>query len=106
MSAHAVVDQFLTPAMGSVVFESLALGCRVITALDEPTVSEFFGEMPPILNGQESEEIAAVMRRVIEDPEDSAGVGRAAQDWFRRRHSTERILDLEVNAYAGILPTQ
>jgi glycosyltransferase involved in cell wall biosynthesis len=103
MRAHAVVDQFVAPAMGSVAFESLALGCRVITVLDEPTVTEFFGEMPPILNGQAPPEIAAAMRCVIQDPDDSAGIGSAAQDWFRRRHSTERIVELQVAAYARVL---
>jgi len=106
MSAHAVVDQFLTPAMGSVVFESLALGCRVITALDEPTVTEFFGEMPPVLSAQDPEEIAAAMRLVIADPEDADGVGPAAQDWFRRRHSSERIVELQLAAYERILATE
>ena len=62
-----------------------------------------FGEMPPILNGQAPPEIAAAMRRVIQDPDDSAGIGSAAQDWFRRRHSTERIVELQVAAYARVL---
>jgi glycosyltransferase involved in cell wall biosynthesis len=103
MSAHAVVDQFLTPAMGSVTFESLALGCRVLTALDPTTIEEFFGEMPPVLNCASVDEIAAAMRRVIADPTDSAGVGRAAEAWFAAHHSTERILELELSAYARVL---
>lgn len=105
MSAHAVIDQFLTPAMGSVAFESLALGCRVITALDELTVTQFFDEMPPILNARDPEEIAAALCRVVEDPEDSAGIGPAAMDWFQRRHSTERIVELQLAAYERLLAT-
>lgn len=105
LSAHAVVDQFLTPAMGSVAFESLALGCRVVTALDEPTVTQFFGEMPPVLEARDPVEIAAAMRRVIDDPLDQAGVGEAGQDWFRRRHSTERIIELQVATYARLVET-
>lgn len=103
MTAHAVVDQFLTPAMGSVAFESLALGCRVITALDVATVEEFFGEMPPVLNASEQSEITAALLRVIDDPLDATGIGKSSQDWFRRRHSTERILELELAAYARLV---
>jgi hypothetical protein len=75
----------------------------VITALDERDVTEFFGEMPPILNGQAPPEIAAAMRRVIQDPDDSVGIGSAAQDWFRRRHSTDRIVDLQLGSYERLL---
>ena len=103
MQAHAVVDQFLTPALGSVAFEALALGRRVITALDPSTIAEFFGEMPPILNAGEPDGIAAAMRRIIDDPLDEAGMGRAAASWFQRRHSTDRILELELAAYRQLI---
>jgi glycosyltransferase involved in cell wall biosynthesis len=103
MKAHAIVDQFCTPAMGSVAFESLALGCRVVTALDRPTIEEFFGSMPPVLNSATVEEVADAIRRVTSDPCDDAGIGDAAARWFEENHSTERIIELEIRAYERLL---
>jgi glycosyltransferase involved in cell wall biosynthesis len=99
LRSHAVVDQFVVPAMGSVAFESLALGRRVVSALDPVLAARFFGEAPPLLACTQPEEIAAALRLVIEDPEDTRGVGRAAAEWFDRFHSTERIVHLQLAAY-------
>ncbi len=40
---HAVIDQFLTPAMGGVTFEAMALGCRVMTRIDIEQTTLFLG---------------------------------------------------------------
>jgi glycosyltransferase involved in cell wall biosynthesis len=100
---HLIIDQFQTPAMGSVTFESLALGCRVLTALDTLTIEEFFGESPPILNCHEAPAIAAGIESIVSDPLDADGLGERAQDWFLRRHSTERILAMELTAYERLI---
>jgi glycosyltransferase involved in cell wall biosynthesis len=105
MSSHAIVDQFLTPAMGSVTFEALALGCRVLTAIDPATAGEFFGTPPPVLNCASPIEIAAAMARVIADPLDDSRAGIEARTWFSHHHSTKRILELEVSAYRRVLYT-
>ena len=103
LTSHAVVDQFLTPAIGGVTFEAMALGRRVVTALDPVVTEEFFGERPPVLVAETPEEIAAALCRVAADPADEAGLGEAARDWFRRYHSAERIVALQVAAYARML---
>lgn len=99
----AVVDQFKTPAIGSVVFESLALGCRVITALDVATVTEFFGVMPPLLNARDHIEVAEAIARIAVDPLDADGLGNQAREWFVAHHSTERILELQLHAYRHLI---
>jgi glycosyltransferase involved in cell wall biosynthesis len=106
LTSHAVVDQFLTPAIGGVAFEAMALGRRVVTALDPVVTEEFFGERPPVLVAHAPEEIAAALCRVAADPADEAGLGEAARDWFRRYHSAERIVELQVAAYARMLGEQ
>jgi glycosyltransferase involved in cell wall biosynthesis len=103
MEHHLIIDQFETPAMGSVTFESLALGCRVLTALDTPTIEEFFGESPPILNCHNASTIAVGIQTIVDDPLDTAGLGRRAQEWFMRHHSTARILALELGAYRQLV---
>ena len=48
LEANAVIDQFLTPAMGGITFEALILGRRVISHLDFDQNDDFFGRRPPI----------------------------------------------------------
>ena len=45
-SCHAVVDQFVVPALGGVGFESMVLGRRLITAINREQTTLFFGEAP------------------------------------------------------------
>ena len=101
--AHAVVDQFAIPALGGVGFEALTLGRRLITRLDEPTLAEFFGACPPALSAATVGEVEHAMRRVLDDPHDRAGLGRAGCDWIETYHSAERIVALQVQAYRELL---
>jgi glycosyltransferase involved in cell wall biosynthesis len=103
LRSHAIADQFVLPAFGGVTFEALALGRRVITSLDQPLAAEFFGETPPLLASSSVDEIEAALWSVADDPDDRAGVGERAGEWFRTYHSSARILDLELAAYRGIL---
>lgn len=98
---HAIVDQFSIPAFGGVTFEGLTFSKRILTSIDEEASADFFGEKPPVLNCKEPEEIAAAMRVVLDDPEDKAGLGKAGGDWAKAYHSSQRILDLQLNIFEG-----
>lgn len=102
-TAHAVADQFILPALGGVGFETMALGRRLITALDDAQLTHFFGEAPPCLSASTVEECAAQLRRVIADPRDEAGLGAAAQRWMQMYHSAERIVDIQAMTYRRFL---
>ncbi|MGX5735308.1 glycosyltransferase family protein [Bosea thiooxidans] len=104
-TAHAVADQFTLPALGGVGFETMALGRRLITAIDETQLTYFFGMAPPCLTASTVEECAAQLRRVIMDPQDEAALGTAAQEWMRTYHSAERIVDLQATRYRQFLET-
>jgi glycosyltransferase involved in cell wall biosynthesis len=103
LTTHAVADQFFAPAIGGVTFEALALGRRVITAMDGETSTTFFGVPPPVLAAKVPEEVAAAAIAVARDPEDCEGRGAASRSWFERFHSRERIIQLQVRAYARVL---
>jgi glycosyltransferase involved in cell wall biosynthesis len=105
-SCHAVVDQFVVPALGGVGFETMVLGRRLITALNQEQTRLFFGEAPPCLNAVSVEECAARMRQVIEDPLDTKGCGEAARRWMAAYHSAERIVALQSKAYRALLSGQ
>ena len=101
--SHAVVDQFNIPAIGGVAFETLALGIRLLTRIDEPTLSKFFGEAPPILNAATPDEVAQCLRRVVDDPVDHAGFGLKGRRWIETFHSAERTVALQAKAYRAML---
>ena len=101
--AHAVVDQFTLPALGGVAFETLALGRRLITRIDEPVLARFFGKAPPLLNGTTIEDVTASMRAVLDDPDDLAGTGTEARHWIETYHSAERVVALQLAAYRDVV---
>lgn len=105
-SCHAVVDQFVVPALGGVGFESMVLGRRLITAIDREQTALFFGEAPPCLDARSVEECAARMREVIGDPLDAKRRGEAARQWMATYHSAERIVALQSKAYNALLSGQ
>lgn len=101
--AHAVVDQFTLPALGGVGFETMALGRRLITAIDHDQLAQFFGEAPPCLAASSVDQCAARLRQVITDPDDAAGLGLAAAKWMHDYHSAERIVAIQADTYRDFL---
>ena len=102
-SAHAIVDQFTIPAFGSVTFEALTFGKRVISRIDTQLATRFFSECPPMLTCSTPETVANAMRLVLTDPEDIHGLGEATREWARQYHSTQTILDLQLDAYRPLI---
>lgn len=103
LDASCVIDQFVMPAIGGVAFEAMSLARRVITRIDAPTLEEFFGEAPPVMNAAAVLDVERAMRAVIHDPNDSARLGAAGSRWIDEFHSPERIVNLQVSAYRRLL---
>lgn len=102
-ASHAVLDQFILPALGGVAFETLTLGRRLVTRIDRPTLARFFGEAPPVLPADNVDEVAASLARIIDDPDDRAGIGQASAEWIDSYHSARRIVAIQVRAYDSML---
>ena len=105
-TSHAVIDQFAIPALGGVGFEAMALGIRLISAIDRQQTRLFFGQEPPCLIAGNVAECASRMREVLDDPSDRRGRGAAASQWMSTYHSAERIVALQCKAYSGLLEGQ
>lgn len=106
MSVHAVIDQLLLPALGGVGFESMALGRRLLTAMDMELGERFFGAPPPVFDIRDTQSVKEAMRGIIEDPQDCGGIGNDAREWIRGYHSSDKICQIQVNAYSKILKKQ
>ncbi len=103
LTHHAVIDQFRLAAFGGVTFEALALGRRVITALDETAALRFFGEAPPLFAANDTRTIAAALAKIAADPDDTALMGAKAAIWIERHHSARRVTALQAAAYRKML---
>ena len=103
LTSHLVIDQFALPAFGGVTFEALALGRRVLNALDVPAAERFFGKAPPLIVANSHEQIAAGLRQVAADAKDAAGLGARGASWIADFHSASRIISLQAQAYRRLL---
>ncbi len=102
-SSHAVLDQFILPALGGVGFETLALGRRIVTHTDQTVLSRFFGAAPPTLPAATVDDVAASLLRVLDDPEDKDGLGEAGCEWVKTYHSARRIVSIQARVYRQLL---
>ena len=102
-SAHAIVDQFTIPAFGSVTFEALTFGKRVISRIDTPLATRFFGECPPIMNSWDAVSVANAMRKILTDPEDKNKLESQTAEWAKKYHSSDTIMKLQLEAYKDTL---
>lgn len=103
LRSHAVLDQFLLPAMGAVGFETMLLGRLLIASIDKPTFTTFFVEPPPVPDVRTIEQIAATMREVIRNPQGALETGAKAREWMRKYHSSDQIVALQAQSYAAIV---
>ena len=105
LSCNGVLDQFVIPAIGGVSFETLALGRPLFTRIDEPVFDQFFGEKPPLLNVHTPDELAQAMAKVIRNPACYDLLAEAALEWGARHHSSQRILQVQLDGYARFIPS-
>lgn len=102
-TAHAVADQFAMPPLSGVGFETMALGRRLLTFIDDDQFTHFFGSPPPCLSASSVEQCAAQLRRVVADPDDAEGIGVAAKSWMQEYHSAKRIVGIQAATYRRFL---
>ena len=99
MTVDVIIDQFIMPSLGGVSFEALTLGKPVISYDDGYTNRHCFGAQAPLVSAREIPEIAAVMEDLILHPEKLEPIGEASREWAKKYHSSDRIVDIQLNAY-------
>lgn len=93
LQATAIVDQFQAAAFGGVGLDTMALGKRLISRYDATAGRAYFQSEPPMMACTTVDEIASAMARCLDDPDDSAGLGVAAQRWVSTEHGEARQLN-------------
>lgn len=103
LQATAVVDQFAASAFGGVALETMALGKRLITRLDQTDIRPFFDTPPPVLNATTPEDVARRLLDTLGDPDDAAGHGRRMAEWMEREHGLEAQLGRQFAVFQSLV---
>ena len=98
-SADVVADQFDIGAFGGTALEVLACGKPLLTYLKEDCARICYGELPPILNGRDEEEILGQLRRAAAS--DLEELGARARAWMERHHDWRKVASAIVERYAA-----
>ena len=103
LQATAVVDQFAASAFGGVALETMALGKRLITRLDQTDIRPFFNAPPPVLNATTPEDVARRLLDALDDPDDTAGHGQRMAEWMEREHGLEAQLGRQFDVFQSLV---
>jgi glycosyltransferase involved in cell wall biosynthesis len=99
-----IVDQLNAGWYGVFAIEAMALGKPVVTFLHEEAVrrtEEAFGMPVPIVAATK-ENLAAVLRPLVESPEERRRVGAAGRAYVEEVHDLRRVADRLVDLYAAL----
>lgn len=102
--ADIVVDQLNAGWYGVFAIEAMALGKPVVTFLHEEAVArteEAFGRRVPIVSATK-ETLAAVLRPLVESPEERRRVGAESRAYVEAVHDVDRIADRLLGIYAQL----
>lgn len=102
-AADVVLDQFVLGTFGAIAPEAMACGCPVVMAFD-PGVHEWcFPELPPVVPAREPSEIAAALRRLLDDDAERERVGTASRRWVEAHHGWQLVTDRHRAVYEEAL---
>lgn len=95
-ACDVVADQFAIGAFGGIFFKALAAGATVCSFLDEATMIQRYGEVPPLLNCHTTDEITRKLQAVYDDHEQLEGLALTGREWIKRHHASDEVVALEV----------
>ena len=99
---HLVIDQFALAAISGCGFESLALGCPVLTATNKKLMDDFFGKAPPFLGAKNKREVAEKILELFASKSNYFKRSKESIDWIIEYHSPEKISKIQSKVYESI----
>lgn len=102
-ASDIVLDQFNLGAFGLTTLEAMACGKPVVLNCHEEFVRECYPEMPPVDHAASSEEILAVLRDLLKEPQKREKLGQAARQWILRYHSASVVARRHLEFYRHIV---
>lgn len=102
-AADIVMDQFVLGAYGASSLEAMSCARPTLVYLKRELFASRFAEFPPVVNVRTPEEIAAALKRLIDDPQQQDQLGSRARAWVIANHGpplVKRAAELCAEAVA------
>jgi glycosyltransferase involved in cell wall biosynthesis len=91
-SVDLVVDQFLMGGYGTSALEAMSCGAAVLMWFNAAPVLKAGWSVPPVLNAHTDDEIAAILRQILDGQIDLEACGMDLQRWQQRVHGTDAVV--------------
>lgn len=99
-SVDVVVDQFEVGTLGLISLDAMACGATVVTYLDETTATMAYGELPPIVNCRDENDILRSLSDLASSGRD--GPNYDARRWVLAHHGPEKVTRCLLRAYGSV----
>jgi glycosyltransferase involved in cell wall biosynthesis len=102
-AADVVLDQFTFGTFGVLAPEAMACERPVVMAFDRSLHEWCFPKPPPIVDAREERSVGEALRRLADDPEERARLGRAGRAWVERYHGWRLVAERQCAIYEELL---
>jgi glycosyltransferase involved in cell wall biosynthesis len=100
-SVDVVFDQIALPCFGGTAPQAIASNVPVIMSYDPVSTEWLIPEPAPILTAWSADEIATAVRAAL-DPAWRAQYETRGQNWYKRFHSSQQVVDKHAAAYLKV----
>ena len=102
-AADVVLDQFTFGTFGGIAPEAMACERPVVMAFDAALHEWCFPEPPPIVDARDPRTVAESLRRLADDADERARLGRAGRAWVERYHGWRLVAGRQRAVYEEVL---
>ncbi len=98
----AIADQFILGSYGTTAPEAMACEKPVMIYLSEEHNIKAFGEVPPVLNVKNKDDILKYMF-MCTDSKFRSHIGKISREWVEKHHSPEAVINRHLSIYIDIM---
>lgn len=102
LSSDAIADQFGIGSFGLIGCEVLHIGKPLICYIDIKNYKLLYGESPPVINSNNSEEMETLLKKLIEDKPYYEKICEDSYKWFKKFHDEEILIKKYIELIAMI----
>lgn len=100
--ADVVVDAFIDGSTGLIGQEAMSCGKPLIQYTDEDLYLKLYGEIPPIVNAKNENDVYNALKNLIENRDAANKVGKKSREWLLKHHDPEKIMRKYLFIYEAI----
>lgn len=100
--ADVVADAFIHGSTGLIGQEAMSCGKPLIQYADEDLYMKLYGEIPPIINAKNENDVYDVLKNLIENRDAANTIGKQSREWLLKHHDPEKIMRKYLFIYEAI----